>query len=274
MKFYLTKKAQLEAQGRLQAAKPPLAKRAVEEAAPLSPSAGMGVPVSSPGGPAVAATAPRLTKGIATIGGVPRVDLLPLEVRAERRGAQNVRRAWLGVIGVAVVAGIATGAATLTSMQAKDELASTQGETSALTAQQAKYSKVRTIESKTTLIDAAREVGGSTDIDWNSYLTKLQATLPADTTIQSVSVDSATPLTPYTQSTAALQGARIGTVTVTVSSPTLPSVPKLLNGLVSLPGYVDATPGTVTAVDSAYTANIVIHINQDAFSGLYTKKGK
>ncbi|ROQ37390.1 hypothetical protein EDF46_2846 [Frondihabitans sp. PhB188] len=305
MKFYLTKAQQRAAQGRepasksARAAKSAPAEKAPKQA-PASPvvsagpmMAGAQASVAAPAAPSgptaqapmtrgnaakPASVAPpkpaKVPKNAVAIGGVPHVDLLPLEVRAERRARQNVRRAWLGVVGVAVIAVIATGGATLVSMHAQEDLATSQGETSSLSAEQAKYAKVKVVENQTTLIDAARQVGGGTDIDWNAYLQKLQATLPADTTIKSVSVDSASATTAYTQSSAALQGVRIGTVTVTVESPTLPSVPKLLNGLVTLPGYVDATPGTVNASDGVYTANIVMHINQDAYSGLYTKKGK
>lgn len=281
MKFYLTKKAQLEAQGRSHApavSRAPRKSRSSTQEAPSIPvlqSAPLvEVPTPQQGPQRVPTKTPKAVKGVAEIGGVPRVDLLPLEVRAERRASVNVRRAWLGVVGVAVLAGIATGAATLSSMRAQDDLALSQADTASLSAEQAKFSKVKVVENQTNQIEAAQQVGGGTDIDWNSYLTKFQATLPAGTTIKSVAVDSASAVTPYTQSAAALQGVRIGTVTVTVESSTLPSVPKLLTSLTSLPGYVDATPGTVTATDNVYTANIVMHINEGAYSGRYTTKGK
>ena len=68
----------------------------------------------------------------AVVGGLPRVDLLPPEVRAERRGGVAVRRAWMGVIGAAAVVGIAVGGATLRSMEAQDELIAAQADTQQL----------------------------------------------------------------------------------------------------------------------------------------------
>lgn len=303
MKFYLTKSAQLAAEGRAPKAKSkkeatvkapkstesiaeppvvtplPLVESAQLVNAETAPSRSRAVKSEKAAKPGKApkptrAAAQKQPKSAVSLGAAPRVDLLPQEVRAERRASQNVRRAWLGVVGVAVVVGIGFGTATLASIHAQENLVASQAETSSLSAEQAKYGKVKTIENETSLIAAAQQVGGSTDIDWNSYLTKLQATLPSNTTIKSVNVDSASAITPYVQSSAALQGVRIGTINVTVVSPTLPSVPTLLNGLATLPGYVDANPGTVTAADGGYTANIVMHINQRAYSGLYTSKGK
>ena len=205
----------------------------------------------------------------AVVGGLPRVDLLPPEVRAERRGGVAVRRAWMGVIGAAAVAGIAVGAATLHSMEAQTELLASQADTQQLLIEQGKYTEVRDTQSEITLLTAAQAVAGATEIAWPSYLAQIQATLPTGVTVSTISIDQATPIADYAQSDTPLQGARIGTVTFTAESDTLPSVPDWLDGLATLPGYTDATPGTVSLEDGVYEATVTMHIDQRAFSNRF-----
>jgi hypothetical protein len=205
----------------------------------------------------------------AVVGGLPRVDLLPPEVRAERRSGVTVRRAWMGVIGVAAVVGIAIGGATLRSMEAQDELLVAQSETQQLLLEQGKYTEVRDTKTEITLLSTAQAVAGATEIAWPSYLAQIQATLPAGVTVSTIVIDQASPVEDYAQADAALQAARIGTVTFTASSESLPSLPQWLDGLTALPGYTDATPGTVSLEDGVYEATVTMHIDQSAFSNRF-----
>lgn len=205
-----------------------------------------------------------------TIGGAPRVDLLPPEIRAERRGAAVVRRAWMGVAVAVAAVVIATAASSLGAAEAQADLEAAQGETQSLLSQQASYSDVKEVKTQVELLTAAERVGGSTDIDWPAYLAQVQATLPVGVSITSVSLDQASPFVQYPQATAALQGARVATLTFEATSPTLPSVPQWLDGLATLPGYADAQPGSVSLEEGVYTANITMHVNEAAFSGRYT----
>lgn len=208
----------------------------------------------------------------------PRIDLLPIEVHVFRRERAAVRRAWLGVVAVAAVVALGIGAAAAGSMTARADLVSAQGEASALLSQQGRYSEVRTVESQTALLEAAQKVGGSTEIDWSTYLASVQASLPGAVQIDSVTVDSASPITEFAQATGPLQGQRVATIALVASSPTLPSVPDWLDSVRSLKGYVDATAQTVTlssdAADVGYTVNMTIHVNEDAYDHRYTEDGK
>ena len=70
-----------------------------------------------------------------------------------------------------------------------------------------------------------------------------------------------------------LEGGRVGTLAFAATSPTLPSIPTWLNGLRSLPGFVDAVPNSVTRQeDGSYTASITMHINAEAYSGRFAPK--
>lgn len=274
MKFYLTKGAQRAAEG---AADTPSPKRRRETA-----SKSAGAPRGETRAARGAASRPepvakkRGRGAIVAIGGEPRVDLLPPEVRAERKSARTVRRVWLGVVGVAAVMIIASAAATLLATSAKSSLASAQTNTSTLLAEQSKYQPLQSAQSDVALVEAAQSVGGSTEIDWNSYLAKVQSTLPSGVTITAIDLTSSSPLQPYAQASAPLQGTRVATLTFTATSSTLPSVPTWLDGLTTLPGYADASPGSVSYDDSSqlYTADVTMHIDEAAYSGRFAEKGK
>lgn len=286
MKFYLTKKAQLEAQGRAVAGSRDMRKQQEKRRSPdlvaevaaetITQSKGLSTTAARRNNvdPADVASAKKRPNGVIAIGGLPRVDLLPPEVRLERHAAVNVRRAWTGVVGLAVLVGVASATAALYNQSANNTLLAAQNQTAVLSGQSAKYSSVKTIQGKVDMIDAARKVGGSTDIDWPSYLAKVQATLPTGMTLSTVSITSASPVVAYAQSTTPLQGQRIGTLTFAATSAELPAVPTWLTNLGSLPGFADASAGTVSLSSGVYTSNVVVHINEKALSNAYAKKGK
>ncbi len=210
------------------------------------------------------------------IGGLPRVDLLPTEVLVDRRQRAGVRRAWLGVVVVAVAVGAATVLASATAMQADSQLADVRQETSTLLVQQQQYRDVRATETQSELLRAAQTVGGSTEIDWQSTLQRVQNSLPAGVAITGVQIDSATPLEAYAQATTPLQGQRVATLTIDASSPTLPSVPAWLDSVKGIPGFVDANANSVTldSSTSVYTVDMTIHLDEDVYDGKYDTKDK
>jgi hypothetical protein len=210
------------------------------------------------------------------VGGEPRVDLLPPEVRADRRSKHTRSMLGFAVIGLIVVVVAATGGTSLLALDAQVQLAAEQAQTNTLLVQQGKYISVRKVQDQVKLVEAAQQVGASTEIDWKAYLNSVQGTLPANVTITTVMVDSASPLAIFAQPTAPLQGARVATLTFTGSSPTLPQVPVWLDGLATLKGFADAVPGSVVldTATSKYTVNITMHINEAAFDKRFATKGK
>jgi hypothetical protein len=206
----------------------------------------------------------------------PRADLLPPELREDRRALKTRRRLWIGALALALVMVAGTGLAAVYALHAQSNLAAEQATSTAILEQQKKYISVRSVHDKLGTIEAAQEVGTSTEIDWKKYLSAVQATLPANVKIDVVTIDSASPLAAYVQSTLPLQGSRVATLSFTAASSTLPEVPAWLDSLTSLPGYTDASPGSVTldAATGAYTVDITMHINEAAFSKRFAAKGK
>ncbi|WIB35892.1 hypothetical protein [Curtobacterium sp. MCJR17_043] len=94
--------------------------------------------------------------------------------------------------------------------------------------------------------------------------------------INGVGVDSASPLEPYAQTDAPLQGRRVATLTLDAISQTLPTVPDWLESVRSLDGFVDANVNSVTLEETSghYTVNMTIHVDERAFDGKYLPQKK
>ena len=209
-------------------------------------------------------------KIILVLGGDPRIDLLPPELRVERKVRVLLRRCSFGIIVLAVVAVGVTALAYALANQAQQDLLIAQHQTRSIVLEQQRFQGVAEIKEKIQLIQAAQLVGISTEINWHKYLNEVQATLPTSVNMDSVNIDSATPFSTYIQPTAPLQGERIATLNFTATSSTLPRVPDWLKSLATLPGFVDASPGSMTRNESAsYSVNITMHIDEAAFSDRY-----
>jgi hypothetical protein len=212
----------------------------------------------------------RKSSGALVLGGSPRADLLPPEIKAEVK-AKRQRRTMIGVVvGAVVVVVAAYLPATVAATNASGQLVDEQSRTAALLGEKGKYASVEQLEAQLAAAKAARVVGASTDIDWSSYLSGVVATFPSDATLQKTVITSSTPITSLTPPTAALQGARVAELVFTVRSKTVPVVGDWLKSLQSLTGYVDASIDTITSEDGALTSVLTLHIDERAYSNRYT----
>ncbi|TFD35500.1 hypothetical protein E3T34_02860 [Cryobacterium sp. TMT1-62] len=204
------------------------------------------------------------------VGGEPRVDLLPPEVRARQKGKILRRGLAAGMLGVVVLVGSGVAAASWGAAQGRSELAVAQTRTGDLLAEQTKYIEVRRVQDELATSLAAREVGASTEIDWRAYLQDVREVLPADVTIDTVDIDSASPLVLYEQPTVPLQASRVATIMISMTSPNLPTVPEWLKAMGTLPGFADGNPGSITRTDTgAYLVDLTLHINESAYSNRF-----
>ncbi len=209
------------------------------------------------------------------VGAESRVDLLPQELKVKRKGKILHRRLGFFVILIAVVVIGASALARAQAIQARSDLAIAQANAQSILLQQRNYAEVSNLQKQVDTIEAAQQVGTSTEINWRNYLISVQATLPPNVTLDSVNLDSATPFASYAQASAPLQGERIATLSFTAVSSTLPQVPQWLVALATLPGYADANPGSVNRTETgSYSVNITMHINQAAFTKRFVTAGK
>ncbi|MGN7797904.1 hypothetical protein [Leifsonia sp. 22587] len=205
---------------------------------------------------------------------LPRVDLLPPEVKASRRNVAIGRRLLVALFVVVALVATAIGGSTVMAIQANSTLSAAQAETAALTKQQQRYAEVRAVESQIALTKAGQEVGASTEVDWQAFLTDVRAVTGGGLAITGITIDSASPLAAYQQSTVPLQGTRVATVTIQVKAPNLDVVSAWLSQLSGLPAVADVSPGAITLDGSGYTASAIMHLNESAFDGRFEQKGK
>lgn len=200
------------------------------------------------------------------VGGAPRANLLPPEIILKRQQLKTRRALRAGVLLVAVATAAGCFATFGVASVAQVQAGIAQQTQRDLVLEQSKFQEVRDVQDTISTIIAGQQVGGSTEIAWREYLTLLQATLPSGVVLDTVKVDTGTPMSAYQQSDAPLQGSRVAALSLSVTSKTLPSVPDWLRAMAKLPGFVDAIPGSVKGSSGSYTIDVVLHINSDAFS--------
>jgi hypothetical protein len=215
-----------------------------------------------------------LPRAVPGVGGAPRVDLLPQSIRDAHRQSKLRRRLLAGLGGVTVVVVLGAVGALQLDAGAHAQLEAERAETLNLLTQRGAFSDLIAVQERLQLGAAAQTVGASPEIDWSRYLHELQKTLPGRVDLTAVTIDSASPVQVYEQSTGPLQGPRVATLTFTATSQTLPDVPVWLDRIATLPAFVDAVPNSVTRDDGgSYLVNITMHIGADAFSGRFAVEG-
>lgn len=209
------------------------------------------------------------------IGADPRVDLLPVEIRTARRHEQIVRRMMVGLVVTVAVVLVAVVGANALSLAAGVALAAEQTRGAEILQQQQKYASLRATQSELALVKAAQAVGGATDIDWGARGRDLIESLPAGSLITNVSIDAATPVTVYEQSTVPGAASRVASATVTITAPNLAAVSLWLSTLGSLPDVVDTAGGAVKIEENgSYQAVATIHYGVGAWDGAYVSQAK
>ncbi|EYR64432.1 fimbrial assembly protein [Actinotalea ferrariae CF5-4] len=173
-------------------------------------------------------------------GGLPQVNLLPPEVRAAR-GLKVVKRWLLISIGllVLVIAGVFVWSVMERSV-AQESLAQAQAETARLQDEEQQYAEVPLVLGALDSTTAARELGMSTEVSWKPYLDAITAVLPADVSIESIGLSSATPMAPAAPPASPLEAPSLAQLTFTGQTSTVPDAAALIDALNSVPGLADA----------------------------------
>jgi hypothetical protein len=203
------------------------------------------------------------------IGGEPRIDFLPPEVK-ERKNARKARRGLIALVVIVMVA-CAGGYvfATSLALQSQGSLADEQAKTAALLAEQAEYAEVRTVAAQLAAVKDARLVATAAEILWIAQLAELQATLPAGMVITTAEIDSisATELAPV--AAVPLEQERVATLTLTATAPSLSAIADWLDNLRDLRGYADAWGAPAFWDGDHYEVDVRLNINAEAFAKRY-----
>lgn len=203
------------------------------------------------------------------VGGIPRIDLLPPEVRARLR-SRTLRRG-LGLLVVVVVAATAAGTAlaVLNAGASAGALAAEQARTQDLLAQQVEFVEVTQLANAKAGIEQARLVGSSTEILWPAYVEAINATLPAGSVVGTLTVTASSPITLVAQPALPLQLPRVATVQLTVNAPDLATVSAWISRLPGLPGFADATLTSIEPGEAGVKANVTINVTDAAFANRF-----
>lgn len=210
--------------------------------------------------------------GPAFVAGPPQVNLLPPEIR-EARGLKTVKRV-LALALVLVVALCAVGYvfATLDKGAAADELAAAQSETARLQAEQEQYAEVPRVLGQLETTKTARELGMSTEVLWADYYGALAAVLPAEVSLDNLTITQATPATAPAAPSTPLQAPSIGQIAFTARSTTMPDTAQWVDALNSVPGFGDAWVSSATITEDPeshvayYNVSATVQVRETAYA--------
>jgi len=217
-------------------------------------------------------------KGSALTGRLPQVNLLPPEVRAAR--GLKVTQRWLGiglVVTVAVCAG-AFGVATIQSANATSDLTTAQAETTRLQQEQAKYAAVPQVLADLSNTEAAITFGGSTEVQWKSYLDAVVAVMPEGVSIDRVNFVGATPMAPQADAAAPTDGSTtpvVGELSFTLRSRFVPNTADWIDQMNGLTGFSDAWAAAANLTEDEhgiyYTVDASVQVSDLAYSHRFDK---
>lgn len=168
---------------------------------------------------------------------VPRVNLLPDEIFAERRHKRlqiGLGAATLVVVG-ALVGGYLVSAASVDS--AKTELAAEQQRTDTLRAEEAKYSEVPRVLAEVEAAQTARSQAMVTDVLWSDQLNALAAAYPKTTWLRDMTVSLGVPVGAAPDAAVSVVPTGIGALTFNGTGLTHSDASAFMDVLESTPGY-------------------------------------
>lgn len=203
------------------------------------------------------------------VGLAPRVDLLPPEVRADRTWRHARRSLYSGVAIVAVLCAAALGQTALTSLGANATLSDAHARTQQLLSGEHRYAEVLRVQSAIAAAEQAESTATATWIDWHAYLQKVQAGLPSGAHLTSfaASTSVATPAGATTGAATSAAATPVATVTLGASTTNLDSIETWMGALAQLPGYLDASPGSVTGdATGGLQVQVTMHLGPGAYS--------
>jgi len=199
------------------------------------------------------------------VGGVPRADLLPPEIKQDKVAGRQRSNLIAGLVLVVFLVVVAYGISTFLAIGANASLEAAQKRSSELLAEQAEYSEVRELQAQLSAAESSLLVASSPEVDWSPFLTDFYATLPAGSIIQTVTVTPPGTLA----STSPLYKAEVIEIVAEIRMVSVPDNAAWMGRLKTLPGFADWSPTVVTSEDGGFDVTVTIHLGEDALWGRY-----
>lgn len=182
---------------------------------------------------------------------MPQVNLLPNDIRSRRALGRVKVRLGIALLFVVLVAALGFVGAIMVENAAAGELALKQQEVERLTAEQQQYAEVPQVKSEIAAIEAARELGMSTEVLWGDYLAAIQAVSPDGVSIQTLTTTMPSPTQLPVIASNPLAGQGVGEITFTTRSAQLPDIAAWITALESVPGFHDAYMTSAEVTDQS-----------------------
>jgi hypothetical protein len=207
-----------------------------------------------------------------TIGGEPRADLLPPEIKRDVK--LKAQRGNLGalIVLVIVIVGAGYGFVTFLAQGAQVELVAANEQTIRILNQQTEFAEVTNLRGQVALATEARLTGSSTEINWEEFIDAAVAALEPGTAIYGVAMNSKTPTIDFAPSTIpSLEPDRMGEINFELISQDPTKFAPTIERFRSLPGFTDLTPTTLIWIEkqSSYGMSVLIHFNSDALANRF-----
>jgi hypothetical protein len=197
------------------------------------------------------------------LGGPPRVDLLPPEVKASKGAAAIRRRLLVGVVAVVILSVAGYSVVTFGAVSASNRLSEAQEETTSLLAAQNEFVAVRDLQGRVTSIDAARLAASVGEIDFYSYANAFFSIMPKGSSL-SLGFEASTSTLTIAQPTLPIEGPRIATVTLKLTTKNLNQAAQYLSDVETFTGFEDGEADSTKLSDGTYETTLTIHLNTDA----------
>lgn len=208
------------------------------------------------------ATAPALT-----VGGPPRVNLLPRAVTASRQRASLLRTWLLGLLAALGVVLVATGGAYALQLTAQQGLDQANADTVRLLGEVAALQPVNEKLKLESELGDYRTQAMATDLTWATLVSSVEPALPADTVLAGFTlVPGGNPV----GDDPALEIGAAGELTITSTTPT--QIVDIVRALRTVPGIlsVDGWESTTDTLGYSYLLRIVF--DQSSYTGAFAEE--
>jgi hypothetical protein len=203
---------------------------------------------------------------VLTVGGIPRVDLMP-PAELERRNRRALLRRWgVALLATALVTVLVIGGAFAMRTFAEGRLATERARTDALIAEIASLSDVGATVSALADLESYREEALRADLDWSPLFDSLEATLPEGVTV--IGFDITAGAGAEAEDPASALGA---SVLITFAGPAPFDIVPAVRGVRQVPSvlFAEGSGARFDEGKSRYIAELTVGTDQDVYSGRF-----
>lgn len=196
------------------------------------------------------------------VGGIPRADLLPPEIKQDKVASRQRYNLIAGLILVVFLVAVAYGGSAFLAIGANASLEAEQKRSAELVAEKSEYSEVTELQAQLSAAQASLLVASAAEVDWSEFLGDYYATLPSGSAVQSLNVTLSEAA--GTPTVSPLYESGVIEIISVIETPTVPDSAAWLSRLETLPGFADWTPSSIAQSPNGFTTTVTVHLGLDA----------